>query len=111
MSRIPIRLPAQSKYHAKRTDGYASKAEARRGGELELLAKLDKITALRKQPKYLLIPKDLLGRAIFYIADFEYWDCEKQQTVIEDVKGVRTAVYRLKKRLMWHIQHRKIVEI
>lgn len=35
-----------------------------------------------------------------YRADFQYWDCERNELVVEDVKGVRTAMYRLKKKLV-----------
>ena len=38
------------------------------------------------------------GRAIKYVADFVYE--ENGQTVVEDVKGVKTPVYKLKKRML-----------
>jgi hypothetical protein len=66
MSRIPIRLPSRAKYHAKRTDGYASKAEATRAAQLELYPCIATIRDLRKQPKYLLISKDEIGGEISY---------------------------------------------
>lgn len=111
MSRVPIRIPSHSKYHAKRTDGYASKAEAKRGAELELLEKLGQITGLTKQPSFTLIPKDALGSAVVYRADFMYHPVGSTGMVVEDVKGFKTAVYKLKRRLMWKVFGIEIVEI
>lgn len=38
-------------------------------------------------------------RAITYKADFYYYDVEKEQIVIEDTKGFKTEVYKIKKKL------------
>lgn len=114
MSRVPIRIPSHSKYHAKRTDGYASKAEAKRGAELELLEKLGQITGLTKQPSFVLLPADELGSAVTYRADFSYQDRQKGQVVVEDVKSTVTRklpTYRLKRRLMWAVLKIQITEV
>lgn len=91
-----------SKYHATRTvvDGitFDSKREAARYAELKLMQRAGLISDLRRQVKYELIPKQQGERAVSYIADFVY--SEDGQTVVEDVKGVRTPVYRIKKKLM-----------
>ena len=91
-----------SKYHNRKTviDGIRSdsKREAERWCELRLLEKAGRIENLRRQVAFELIPKSRHGRSIRYIADFVY--LENGETVIEDAKGVRTDVYRLKKRLM-----------
>lgn len=55
---------------------------------------------LQEQVRYPLIAKSRYGREIVYVADFTYFDKEKGVPVVEDVKGMRTAVYKLKKRLM-----------
>jgi len=39
-------------------------------------------------------------RQIAYEADFEYIDSETGRRVIEDVKGVQTAVFKLKRKLV-----------
>ena len=109
--RVPIRLPSRSKYSAKRTDGYASKKEAKRAAELELLAKIGWICKLEKQPSFILVPKDELGRAVYYLADFKYFDRKQQAWIVEDVKGFRTPLYRLKRRLMWSIHGIRIQEV
>ena len=88
----------RSKYRAVRTNGYASKREANRAAELELLVRVGAISNLRKQVKYELIPKRDGERAVSYIADFVYQQDGKE--VIEDVKGFKTPVYKIKRRLM-----------
>jgi hypothetical protein len=101
----PLGAP-RSKYGAEPiiVDGvrFASKKEARRYGELKLLARLGKIDGLIVQPKYRLLILPFLGRERVsvgeYIGDFQY--VEHGAIVVEDVKGVRTPVYRLKKRLV-----------
>jgi hypothetical protein len=50
------------------------------------------------QVPFVLVEKSEHGRALKYLADFVYFQDGKQ--VVEDVKGVRTPVYRLKKRLV-----------
>lgn len=91
-----------SKYKAKKTivDNitFDSKKEANRYCELKLLERARVISNLQLQVPYILIPKSKYGRAIKYVADFVYE--ENNKIVIEDVKGVKTPVYRLKKRLM-----------
>lgn len=95
-----------SKYNAVKTkiDGitFASKMEAARYGELKLLLKAGKIKDLVLQPTYILDEKleknERKYRAVVYKADFKYYDVEKNKEVIEDVKGHKTKVYKLKKR-------------
>lgn len=90
-----------SKYGAKKTevDGFvfASKREAARYSELKLLERAGEIKKLELQPKFDLMVKNI--HVAYYIADFMYFD-EKDRLVVEDVKGVKTDVYRLKKKLM-----------
>ena len=95
------------KYHSKKTviDGirFDSMAEADRYRELKLLERAGKIRALTLQPKFTLIPSFKKGgktyRKVVYIADFQYYDIPADKIVIEDVKGFKTPVYRLKKTL------------
>lgn len=91
-----------SKYKAQKcvVDGikFDSRKEAARYCELRLLERTGEIRNLRLQVPYVLIPKSRYGREIKYIADFVYF--ENDEIIIEDVKGVRTAIYKLKKRMM-----------
>ena len=101
-----------SKYHARRTevDGitFASKKEAQRYAELKLLQRSGQIRMLNMQVPFILIEKSKYGRAIKYIADFVY--VENNQTIVEDTKGFKTPVYRLKKRLLAEIYGIEIKE-
>ena len=96
-----------SKYNNKRItiDGitFDSLAEERRYRELRLLWRANQIDELKVHPSYELEPKftDASGkkhRSVTYIGDFEYQQDGK--TICEDVKGVETAVFRLKAELM-----------
>ena len=92
-----------------------SKKEAKRLTELELLQKAGKIKDLQKQVKYELQPKYKLNkktiREISYIADFVYYDIDKKDYVIEDVKGYRTDLYKLKKKMFMYKYQKEITEV
>lgn len=98
----------KSKYHAKKTvvDGitFDSRHEAKRYAVLKLLERDGAISDLRRQVKYELVPAfDLDGkhyRSITWIADFVYTENGKE--VVEDCKGYRTDVYKLKRKLFAH---------
>ncbi len=88
-----------SKYGAKKTeiDGYVfdSKAEAGRYSYLLLLEKAGEISDLSLQPVFpLIVNEKYIGK---YIADFQYKDQDGNR-VVEDVKGMATPVFRLKKK-------------
>ena len=87
-----------------------SRKEARRWVELTLLQRAGEISDLKRQVKYELIPKQEGERAVNYIADFVYIDNKTGNTVIEDCKGFKTDVYRLKKKLFQWRYNTKIKE-
>lgn len=101
--------PKPNKFGAIKTevDGqiFDSRAEARRHKELEALQQNGIVRKLATQVPY---PLKVNGITIGkYIADFVYEELVATSTecghqvwalVVEDVKGVRTAVYQLKKR-------------
>lgn len=91
-----------NKYSAKgivTEDGrFDSISEWQRWNELNLLRLAGMISDLRRQVRYELIPKQGKERAVCYIADFVY--TENGKTVVEDVKGVRTKEYIIKRKLM-----------
>ncbi len=103
-----------SKYHAKKVkDGdlvFDSRKEYRRWQELLLFEKAGVIKGLRRQVKYELLPRvpGKWPRPVVYIADFVYHEGKKE--VVEDVKGYKTDVYKLKKRLMWVVHGIEIRE-
>lgn len=76
---------------------FHSRREGVRWSELKLLERAGEIRQLRCQvPFHLSVNGQLVCK---YVADFVYID-EDGQEVVEDVKGVATEVYRLKKKLM-----------
>lgn len=100
-----------NKYRNKKTvvDGitFDSQKEAKRYGELKLLEHAGVITDLQLQPPFKL---EVHGVKICtYRADFRY--TENGKDVVEDVKGVLTPVYRIKKKLMFAIYGIEIKEI
>jgi hypothetical protein len=100
-----------SKYRNRKTevDGivFDSKKEAVRYRELKILQKQGVIQNLVIQPKY---PITVRYTSICeYIADFEYY--ENTKITVEDVKGMKTPVYKLKKKLFEAIYGIKITEI
>lgn len=100
-----------TKYRAKPVtiDGirFASQAEARRYGELKLWQRDGGISGLAVHPRFALTVNGL--KVCTYEADFEYWIGETR--VIEDVKGVLTPVYRLKKKLLRAVHGIEIKEV
>lgn len=95
------------KYHAKKTavDGitFDSRKEAERYKELKALELVGKIDMLELQPRFELQEsfkhKGKTIRKIEYVADFVYRDLSTYELIVEDVKGVKTDVYKLKKKL------------
>ena len=103
-----------NKYGAMKTevDGirFDSQKEANRYFELKLLERVGEIHDLQRQVTFVLIPVQrdyngkVLERSVKYIADFVYYanDGDGWRQVVEDVKSpaTRTAVYKIKKKLM-----------
>ncbi len=102
-----------SKYHAVKTSFngivFDSKKEAHRYYELSILQAAGEISDLQRQVTYELIPKQDGERPCTYKADFVYQ--ENGKTVVEDVKGVRTDAYKIKRKLMLWVHGIKIREI
>lgn len=89
-----------SKYGNRKTevDGivFDSAKEANRYGELKILEKKEEIHFLEVQPSFTL---QVEGQKICkYIGDFSYY--VNGELKVEDCKGFKTPVYRLKKKLM-----------
>ncbi len=105
-----------SKYHNKRTNGYASAKEAKRAAELNQLEHLGLISGLLEQVVYTLAPSVVIqGRKrppLRYIADFTYYDGKLMQSplIVEDVKGRITDGYRIKRHLMKSVHNIDILE-
>lgn len=118
-----------SKYHSRKItkDGqtFDSLKEYRRYCNLLLLARAGAIQNLERQVKFVLIPAQyapdtvgkrggikrgkLLERECAYYADFVY--TENGEKVVEDTKGVRTAEYIIKRKLMLWVHGIEIKEV
>lgn len=108
----------RSKYRNQPTviDGirFDSKREAKRYQELRYLSQIGEIKLLRRQIPYVLVPAvEMEGRyrrPITYKADFVYFDNKTNQEIVEDVKGVVTPVYNMKRHLMKSVHNIDILE-
>lgn len=106
-----------SKYKNKKVEYkgmiFDSKKEYLRYLVLEDKWNKGEIKNLKRQVPYILVPSFNLNkkkyREMKYLADFVYEENGKQ--VVEDVKGIRTDVYKLKKKLMAYIYQIEIKEV
>ena len=107
------RRPGQDRYGVAKVvhpDGtkFYSKKEMLRYCNLLLLKKAKLIESLELQPRIPIIIKGVPvryfiqggRRQMFYVADFKYFDKELREWIIEDVKGHRTEVYKIKRALL-----------
>ena len=88
---------------------FASTAEGNRYLELKLMKQAGLIEDLQLQPRFQLRVNDVLITT--YIADFRYKDRETGEWVVEDVKGVLTDVYKIKRKLMQVLHGIEIREV
>lgn len=83
---------------------YRSKREAARHQQLLSLEAAGLLANLRREVPFVLAPAvKIAGRtkpALRYVADFVYTDTATGLEVVEDCKGMRTDVYRIKRHLM-----------
>ncbi len=113
---------------------HASKKEARRWVELNLLLRAGDITNLQRQVKFVLIPtqyetqeryssktgkrlkdaKVVKEKECSYIADFVYRD-KNGNKIVEDTKGYKKgtayALYTIKRKLMLYLYDISVIEI
>ncbi len=100
----------------KECDGYKfdSEKECKRYIYLKFLQKAGKIKELQVHPVFVLLQSFNLNKKKFaplkYIADFSYKD-NNDNLVVEDVKGLKTQVYQIKKKLMAYFLKIEITEI
>ena len=105
-------IPSRSKYRNVRTivagKRFASQAEAMRYLALRAMEIAGEITHLQTQVAFSLLVNGVsVGD---YIADFTYYMAGSGAFVVEDKKGMRTPIYRLKKKLMKAVHGIDIVE-
>lgn len=102
--------PARNKFGNEKTDvdniRFDSKAESQRYGELKMMERGGLIQGFEMQ-----VPYDLEVNGVLickYMADFVITWPDGVVTV-EDVKGVQTPDFKLKKKLMWAIHNIDII--
>ena len=104
------------KFNAKKTTVcgvvFDSKREALRYVELRDLESKGIVSNIQRQVRVELVPPfDCDGkhfRGIYYVIDFVYTDSEGNE-IWEDVKGMKTPVYLLKRKLVAY-RYRKIIK-
>jgi hypothetical protein len=89
--------------------GYASKHEMEVAANLHALARAGKIQDLQEQVRIVLVEGDETERGITFIADFTFQ--ENGVLRVLDAKGVKTKVYLLKKKLLWHLKRIRVEEV
>lgn len=107
----------KGKYNAagERIDGifFHSKAEGQRYLQLKALQEKGEIENLKLQPAYECVVKN--KKITTYRADFKYDVIDDRghviKSVVEDVKGMLTDIYKLKKKLVEACYDIKILEI
>lgn len=117
MTRLAV-TRRRSKYGAVScvVDGitFASQREARRYRQLKLLERAHKIEGLELQPRFALTVKGVkIGE---YRADFRYHQCGDVVPfavvdVVEDAKGVRTPLYRWKRKHLLAEHGIEVIEV
>lgn len=78
---------------------FASKAEAARDAELQLLQRAGKISRITRQPRFPLVVGGV--KICTYVGDWQYYEIldgpkNAVQEVVEDRKGVLTAAFKIK---------------
>ena len=104
------------KYHSKKViiDGipFSSKKEGNRYLQLKKLQEEGIISDLKLQVPFVLVEPFTLNkkkyRKMEYIADFVY--VRDGHRIVEDTKGFRTDVYKIKKKLMAYLYRIEIKE-
>jgi DNA-directed RNA polymerase subunit RPC12/RpoP len=115
----PVCKPERlNKFGAKKitVDGitFDSIREAKRYGDLKLLQAGGQIQELELQPRFeiqILSEHFPFNHPICaYVADFRYFDVSARKTIVEDAKGYRNRLYRLKLKLARAVLGLEILE-
>ena len=105
-----VSVNVRSKYHNKKVKGFDSAKEWRRNQELEIMQRAGEISELNRQVPFTLMSSYTIAdettkqgfrtvREIRYIADFTY-RLKNGKRIIEDVKGMQTEVFKIKRKLL-----------
>ena len=93
----------RSKYGNRKVTYYGITFDSKKEGEHYLFLRSEQLAGRIKdlacQTAFVVVPKVGKEREVKYIADFTYRDSEGN-LIVEDAKGFRTDVYKIKKKLM-----------
>lgn len=110
---------------------FDSHKEYHRYCQLYLLSKMGEVSELQRQVKFVLIPTQreasksfymrgekkgqpregkLIEKEVAYYADFVYRD-NQGRLIVEDVKGVRTEAYKIKRKMMLYFHGIRVQEV
>jgi Protein of unknown function (DUF1064) len=111
---LPVVKPSKYRNCKVVIDGvtFDSKKEGSRYRHLKQLEHAERISELVLQPEFCLAPAVIINgkkkRSLCYRADFQYR--ENGKTIVEDVKGMLTEVYKIKRHLMKSLLNIDILE-
>lgn len=119
---LRLKAPRTPKYHAARIERggqkYDSMAEYRRYLQLVNLQRAGYISDLKRQVSFKLADgvkysgAKRATPALRYVADFTYFDvADRGLFKVEDVKGVKTPAYKIKRHLMMTVHHIEVREV
>lgn len=112
VTELKFEIPKRMKYRNVKTVidelTFDSKKEAAYYSKLKLLQKSGEVLSFELQPKYLLTINGV--KCGFYKADFKV-EWKSVITRIVDVKGIKTPVYQLKKKLVKALYDIDILEV
>jgi len=114
LKEILMQQARENKYRSQKitVDGitFDSVKEANRYQELRMLERAGEIRDLQRQVPFVVIPTQrdengkLIEKEVRYVADFTYIEKGKLTRTVEDVKGMRTREYVLKRKmLLWRL--------
>ena len=114
LKEILMQQARETKYRSQKitVDGitFDSVKEANRYQELRMLERAGEIRDLQRQVPFVVIPTQrdengkLIEKEVRYVADFTYIEKGKLTRTVEDVKGMRTREYVLKRKmLLWRL--------
>lgn len=106
-------MKVATKYHSVPTevDGiiFPSKRQASRYAGLKMLLHCKLIADLELEPRFQIVVNGC--KICTYVADFRYRDTSNDRVCVEDVKGFRTPVYILKRKLTEALYGIRILEL
>lgn len=89
---VQTKKPLKYRNQPQKHEGIRHDGQKEKNRYYELLIRLqaNEIHTLERQKRFEIVPKNKDERAVYYYADFVYFDCLLNSWIIEDVKGPYT---------------------